>query len=61
MEEIKAKTKETWKMSILYQKTSKEFYHLIKFHKSIMNSEVCSTKNKLILKISQYSLENMKK
>ena len=31
-------------MSILYQKTSKEFYHLIKFHKSIMNSEVRSTK-----------------
>ena len=40
MEEMKAIAQEILKMSILYPKTSKKFYHHIKFRKSIMNSEV---------------------
>ena len=44
------------KMSILYPKTSKEFYHHTNFRKSIMNGR-CSIK-KLFLKFSQYSREN---
>ena len=40
MEEIKAMAQEIWKVSILYPKTSKKFYHHIKFWKSIINSEV---------------------
>ena len=31
---------EIWKMSILYPKTSKKFYHHITFGKIVMNSEV---------------------
>ena len=41
---------------MLYQKTSKEFYHHMKFWKSIMN-RTCSIK-KLFLKILQYLQEN---
>ena len=52
MEEIKAMAQKIWKMSILYPKTSKKFYHHIKFQKDIMNCEVFY-KNKLFLKISQ--------
>ena len=51
-EEIKAMAQKIWKMSILYPKTSKKFYHHIKFQKDITNSEVFY-KNKLFLKISQ--------
>ena len=39
MEEIKAMAQEIWKITILYPRTSKNFYHHIKFRKSIMNSE----------------------
>ena len=37
MKENKAMAQEIRKISILYRKTSKEFYHHIKFLKSIMN------------------------
>ena len=40
MEEIKAMEQEAWKMSILHPKSSKKFYHRIKFRKSIVKSEV---------------------
>ena len=56
MKKIKAMTQKIWKISILYPKTSKEFYYQIKFWKSIM-SRRCSFK-KLFLIILQYSQEN---
>ena len=37
MKKIKAMAQKIWKISILYPKTSKEFYHQIKFRKSIMS------------------------
>ena len=43
-------------MLILCKKASKEFYHHIKFWRSIMNNR-CTMK-KLFLKIPQYSKEN---
>ena len=52
MNEKKAVVQEIWKTSVLYPKTSKEFYHHIKFRKSIINRK-CSAR-KLFLKISQY-------
>ena len=45
IEEIKGMAQETWKMSVLYPKTSKRFYHHIKFGKVIMNSAVFYTKS----------------
>ena len=44
------------KTSILYSKTTKEFYHRIKFQKIIMNRWY--SLKKLFLKVSQYSPEN---
>ena len=44
------------KISILYWKTTKEFYHRIKFQKIIMNRWY--SLKKLFLKVSQYSPEN---
>ena len=46
-------TQEIWRMSILYPKTSKDFYHHIKFPKS-NQQDVFYKKN---LKILQYSQE----
>ena len=43
IKENKVMTQEIWKMSILYPKTSKEFYHHIKSRKSIINRR-CSIK-----------------
>ena len=43
IKENKVMTQEIWKMSILYPKTSKEFYHHIKSRKSIINWR-CSIK-----------------
>ena len=43
IKENKVMTQEIWKMSILYPKTSKEFYHHIKSWKSIINRR-CSIK-----------------
>ena len=56
MNENKGIAQEIWKISILYPKTSKEFYHYMKFRKSIMNSVLY--KELLYLNISQYSREN---
>ena len=54
MNENKGIAQEIWKISILYPKTSKEFYHHMKFRKSIVNSVLYK---KLYLNISQYSQE----
>ena len=59
MNEKKAVVQEIWKTLVLYSKTSKEFYHHIKFRKSIINRK-CSTR-KLFLKISQYVEKFLKK
>ena len=56
MKKIKTMAQKIRKISILYPKTSKEFYHQIKFRKSVM-SRRCSLK-KLFLIILQYSQEN---
>ena len=56
MKKIKTMAQKIRKISILYPKTSKEFYHQIKFRKSIM-SRRCSLK-KLFIIILQYSQEN---
>ena len=56
MKENKAMAQEIWKISNLYPKMSKEFYHQVKFRKSIM-SRTCFIK-KLFLIILQYSQEN---
>ena len=37
MKKNKAMTQEVWKTSVLYSKTSEEFYHHIKFCRCIMN------------------------
>ena len=47
VKENKTMTQEIWKISILYPKTSKGFYHHIKFWKSIMNRR-CSLKKTVI-------------
>ena len=56
MKKFKAMAQKIWKISILYPKTSKEFYRQIEFWKSIMRSR-CSLK-KMLKIISQYSQEN---
>ena len=58
MKENKVLTQDIWKMSILYSKTFKEFYHYMKFRKILMNrTRRCSIK-KLFFKILQFLQEN---
>ena len=52
----KVMTQERWQITILHPKTSKEFFHNIKFQKSVMKRR--SSIKKLYLEISQYSQES---
>ena len=54
MKENKAMTQEIRNMSILYQKTPKEFYHHIKFQKSIMKKR-CSIKKTVIKNFATFT------